>query len=134
MNLERALAVTQGTYFVATGVWPIVHLRSFEAVTGPKTCGWLVKTTGALIACVGASLLVAARARRVPRSARALAVLSAAALGASDAIYASRGRIAPTYLLDALAEAGLVLAWGGAAIARRRYARTTTPCAVSASS
>jgi hypothetical protein len=33
------------------GLWPLVHLSSFEAVLGPKTDRWLVKTVcGLLIA------------------------------------------------------------------------------------
>ena len=43
------LAWVQAGYFVVTGVWPIVHMRSFLAVTGPKTDLWLVKTIGVLV-------------------------------------------------------------------------------------
>jgi hypothetical protein len=34
------VALVQGVYFLLTGVWPIVHLPSFLAVTGPKTDLW----------------------------------------------------------------------------------------------
>lgn len=114
---QRALALAQGLYFGATGVWPILHMRSFLAVTGPKTDLWLVKTVGALIGVVGASLVVGARRGRVGPETRALAVGSAAALGAVDVIYVAVGRIPPVYLLDAVVEAGIVAAWavaGGA--------------------
>ena len=60
--LASGLCVTQGIFYVATGVWPIVHLRSFEAVTGPKLEGWLVKTVGALIAVVGGIAITVASA------------------------------------------------------------------------
>jgi hypothetical protein len=33
----RWLAGLQGAYFLVTGVWPLVHMPSFLAVTGPKT-------------------------------------------------------------------------------------------------
>jgi hypothetical protein len=46
----QRLAVAQGLVYVTSGLWPLVHLRSFEAITGPKTDRWLVKTIGALIA------------------------------------------------------------------------------------
>jgi hypothetical protein len=36
-----AVALIQGVYFVATGVWPLVSIRTFMAITGPKTIsGW----------------------------------------------------------------------------------------------
>jgi hypothetical protein len=105
------LARAQGTYFLLTGLWPIVHRRSFEAVTGPKRDFWLVRTVGALIAVVGASLLRAFGERRVSPEARWLAVGSAAALGAVDLWYGGRGRISRIYLLDAVVEAGLVASW-----------------------
>jgi hypothetical protein len=45
----RLVGITQGTYYAATGLWPILWMRSFEAVTGPKQDHWLVKTVGALV-------------------------------------------------------------------------------------
>ena len=40
-------------YFMLTGIWPVVHMPSFIAVTGPKTDLWLVRTVGLLIAGIG---------------------------------------------------------------------------------
>jgi hypothetical protein len=37
-----AVALVQGAFYVATGVWALVDLDSFMAVTGPKTDLWLV--------------------------------------------------------------------------------------------
>ena len=105
------LAGIQGSYFVVTGIWPIVHLRSFEAITGPKLEGWLVKTVGALIAVVGAVLVDAAARRRVDRSVTALAIGTAAALTTVDVVYAGKRRISPIYFADAVAELGLLAAW-----------------------
>ena len=105
----RGLARLQGLYFFATGVWPLVSMRSFEAVTGPKVDRWLVKTVGVLVAVIGASLMLAER--RPTASTTALAVGSAAGLGTIDVVYASRGRISRVYLLDAVLEALIVLAW-----------------------
>jgi hypothetical protein len=56
----QILAGGQAVYFVLTGVWPIVHVRSFMAVTGHKRDVWLVKTLGVLITVVGAVLAMAA--------------------------------------------------------------------------
>ena len=49
-GLMLTLAMIQGAYFLATGIWPLLHLASFMRVTGPKTDRWLVKTVGALVA------------------------------------------------------------------------------------
>ncbi|HYO58640.1 hypothetical protein [Archangium sp.] len=110
----RSLAVTQGVFYVVTGLWPIVHLRSFEAVTGPKPEGWLVKTVGALITVIGGTLLTAGLRRRVSPELMLLAAGSAAALAAVDLVYSPQ-RVSPVYLLDALAEGVLVTGWGVAA-------------------
>jgi len=109
--LTSALALGQGAFYAATGVWPILHLRSFEAVTGPKTDGWLVKTVGGLVGVVGGALLAAGRRGHVSRELRAVAVGSAAVLTAIDVVYVSKGRISPIYLLDAVAEAALIAGW-----------------------
>ncbi|HZH16742.1 MAG TPA: hypothetical protein VE057_20475 [Archangium sp.] len=112
--LASGLAVTQGIFYIATGLWPIVHLRSFEAVTGPKLEGWLVKTVGALIAVVGGTLLAAGLRRRVHPELISLAAGSAASLAVVDVVYSPQ-RISPVYLLDAVVEGALVTGWGVAA-------------------
>jgi hypothetical protein len=122
----RGVAFMQGTLFVATGLWPIVHMRSFESVTGPKRDRWLVTTMGGLIAVIGASLLEAARSRSVRSPSVALAVGSAAALALSDAIYVSRRVISRVYLADAAAETLLITLWM-AAIRHRRVEHAAQP-------
>jgi hypothetical protein len=113
--LLTGLCAAQGAYFVATGVWPLVSLRTFEVVTGPKTDGWLVKVVGVCVAVIGAVLLVASRRGPVSPEERPevpiLAVGSAAGLGTVELFYALKGRISPIYLLDAAVEAALVGGW-----------------------
>jgi len=112
---QKRLAIGQGAYFAAAGLWPVLHLRSFEAVTGPKADGWLVKTVGLMIANVGGALLFAGLRGRVSRELRGLAVGSAASLALIDLFYAgARKRISKVYLLDALVEGGLIAAWAAA--------------------
>ncbi len=116
-KLLRLTALCQGGYFLLTGVWPLVHIRSFEAVTGPKVDRWLVKTVGVLVAVVGAMLLYSTRREDLRRLARdvpeipLVAVGTGAALSAVDTIYVAKGRIAPVYLLDTLTEAILIAGW-----------------------
>lgn len=118
---DAYVAMAQGIFYVGTGVWPIVSLKTFMMVTGPKVDGWLVKTVGALITVVGASLYRAGKRNRVSQEIALLGAGSALALAAVDVYYVSRRRIAKVYLLDALAEGGILVAWGALArtLARR---------------
>jgi hypothetical protein len=106
----RALAVAQAIYYGATGIWPLLDIKSFERITGPKADRWLVKTVGALVTAIGASL---AQAREDPTRPETviLATGSAVALGTIDVVYVAKRRISPVYLLDALAQAVLLVAW-----------------------
>jgi len=109
--LAWVAAWVQGAYFLLTGAWPILHIPSFEAITGPKTDDWLVETVGVIVAAVGVTLLLAAYRGRLTPEIRVLAILSAIGLGAIDVVYVSNGTLRPVYLLDAAAEAVLVLLW-----------------------
>lgn len=110
-RIGRLTAVGQGTFWLAAGTWPLVHYRSFTAVTGPKRDDWLVKTIGGLIAVVGGTLLAAGLRARVTREIAALGAAAAASLAWADVRYVSRGRIASAYLLDAFAEAPFLAGW-----------------------
>jgi hypothetical protein len=107
------LAIIQAVYFLITGVWPIVHLRSFMAVTGPKVDYWLVKTVGVLVAVIALVMgMAAVRGEgRISVEIFTLAVAGAAALGAVDVIYVVKRVIPKIYLVDAVAEAILIAAW-----------------------
>lgn len=105
------LARLQALFYLATGVWPLVHIRSFEAVTGPKADRWLVKTVGALVATTGLALAVAGRRRRITPEIALVAAGNAAALATIDVVYVAQQRIRPIYLLDAVAEVALVAVW-----------------------
>jgi hypothetical protein len=111
MTALAIMAMVQGVYFALTGLWPLVHLRSFLAVTGPKTDLWLVHTVGVIVLCIGTALLVATARGEVNGTIIALAVTSALGLATIDVIYVVRRVIAPIYLVDAAAEVLLVTGW-----------------------
>ena len=100
-----------GGFYVVTGVWPLVSMRSFEAVSGPKTDRWLVKTVGVLITAIGGVLVLAGRRDRVTPEVALLGAAAAAGLASIDVVYVAKGRISPVYLLDAAAETALITAW-----------------------
>jgi hypothetical protein len=106
----RAALLAQGAYYVATGVAPFVSRRAFEAITGPKQEWWLVETVGVLVTAVGGGIAAAAARDRVTPELAAIAAGCAGGLAAIDVVYVARGRIAPTYLLDAAAQLALLRA------------------------
>jgi UDP-N-acetylmuramyl pentapeptide phosphotransferase/UDP-N-acetylglucosamine-1-phosphate transferase len=116
--MQRWPALAQGLYYAASGAWPLLSMRSFESVTGPKADKWLVRTVGGLVAVIGAVLSSAAARRRVHSEVVLLGVATAASLAAIDVVYATRGRISKIYLLDAFAEIALIGAWASV-LARR---------------
>jgi len=109
------MALMQGLFYFGTGVWPLISMRTFLMVTGPKTDLWLVKTVGILIAVIGAVLFYAGLAGDVTPPIFVLSVCSAACLTAVDVNYVSKGVIAKVYLLDAAVELLLIAGWLGAA-------------------
>ncbi len=110
MTLRRGTGVdplgATAAYYIVSGAWPLVHLRSFMAVTGPKREGWLVQTFGLFLAAFGAGLLPGRHAERATQE--RMAVLGALSLAAADAYFVARRRISPVYLADAAVEVGLV--------------------------
>jgi hypothetical protein len=122
LSLFTALLWAQGLYYLVTGIWPLVSIRTFLMVTGPKTDHlqspnptetdhWLVMTVGSLIVAVAVTLLYGAWRRGTARELAVLAIASAIALTAIDVIYVTRQVILPIYLADAAIEVVLVLAW-----------------------
>jgi hypothetical protein len=108
---EECLSLGQGVFYLATGIWPLLSMRSFEQVTGAKVDKWLVKTAGVLITAIGSALTLAGARRNVSAETRVLAVASAAGLTAIDLVYVAKRRIAPVYLLDAVVELALIGGW-----------------------
>lgn len=108
MISPRAVAAAHAAYYVCTGLWSILHRRSFEAVSGPKREYWLVRTVGALATAVGAALGAAVLTRR-RREGAVLAIGSGVAFVASD-LQAARAS-SRVYLGDALLHAVLLPAW-----------------------
>ncbi|MFI6485772.1 hypothetical protein ACIBH1_48265 [Nonomuraea sp. NPDC050663] len=99
---------------IVGGAWPLLHMRSFEAVLGPKTDRWLVRTVAGLLIGVGWSQVRAAQTPEGVRHARRIGLATASTLLAIDLVYVPLGRLRPTYLLDAAAEAAWIRAWRSA--------------------
>lgn len=106
-----SLSLAHSAYFLLTGLWPLVHMPSFLAVTGPKRDLWLVRTVGVLIVAIALPIGLSALRRAPSPEIFLLAVGSALALMLVDVVYVARKVISPIYLADAGAELILILLW-----------------------
>jgi hypothetical protein len=113
-DVLRRTATLQAAYFLVSGLWPIVSRPTFEAVTGPKTDYWLVRTVGGLACVIGTTLGVASYRNRVSSELAVLGIGSALAFGVVDVSYATTGRISRVYLIDAALECLIARGWASA--------------------
>jgi hypothetical protein len=112
MPLAAIVLITQGSYWLLTGAWPLVHLHSFLYLTGAKTDLWLVRVVGMLITVVGGVLLAAGLHENLTPEIMGLAVAASAALMVADLWFVADGSLAPMYLVDAKLQAITLVAWG----------------------
>jgi hypothetical protein len=92
----------QGIYYLATGLWPVIHIKSFMDVSGYKTDIWLVKMVGLLTVAIAVTILL--NYRKEKRITTQLGVLSALAYVIIDVYYSLAGVISKIYLADAAIE------------------------------
>jgi hypothetical protein len=120
LNRWRLVLSVQALYYGLTGMWPLLSIESFQAVTGPKTDHlvtgresdhWLVLTVGVLVTAIGLSLLVSLRQQRPSFETAVLALSAALGLMCIDVIYVSRGVLSPIYLADAAPEFFFMFTW-----------------------
>ena len=104
------LGQAHGAFNVVGGLWPLVSLRSFEAVFGPKADRWLEYTVAGLLLTNGCTQIYSARRGDTATSAR-LGIGTASTLLAIDLVFVPKGTIRWTYLIDAAMEIGLIALW-----------------------
>ena len=107
------LALVHGAYLLFSGGWPLVSLRTFAKVTGPKPEGWLTKGVGACLANMGLALTAAGARGKVSRELRLLGIGVGLSFAAMDFYYAGvRRRISPVFLLNGAAQLAFAALWG----------------------
>ncbi|MEX0720146.1 MAG: hypothetical protein WD059_05730 [Balneolaceae bacterium] len=110
INMVR-LSIVQGIFYMATGLWAILDMDSFMAVTGPKEDIWLVRTVGMLVFFVGGGLLAAGLRKQVTLPIIIIAAGAALGFTVVDITYVWLNVISPVYLLDAVAEILILALW-----------------------
>lgn len=108
---DSLAARAQGAFYVASGLWPLLHRRSFEAVFGSKQDYWLAATVALLLVGTGTVQIMAPPTTDGLASARRIGSATAVALASVDLVNVGRGRISRMYLLDAAAELGWLWVW-----------------------
>src|SRR4051794_9200214 len=120
MRFYRSVCGIQGGYFLATGIWPLISIQTFQAVTGQKTDHlvtgreadhWLVNTVGVLVIAIGLVLVFAAWRGVFSAEALILGVGSAFGLIGIDVVYYARGTISAVYLVDAALQLVFIMVW-----------------------
>ncbi len=108
--MDYLVALVQGIYLFATGIWPLLSMGTFLKITGPKADLWLVKTVGLLLAVTGAVLIVARVNAEVNTAVIVLAIGSAFSLTIIEFVYVAKRVISSVYLGDAIIEL-IFIAW-----------------------
>ncbi len=127
-SVSAYVLLIQGLYYVLTGIWPLVSIDTFQMVTGPKTDLWLVQTVGVLIGVIGLVMLAAIWRGWATAEVVLLATGSALALMGIDIVFVVWQVISRIYLLDAVGEGVLLVAWIAALVyeARTNWKRSAT--------
>jgi hypothetical protein len=103
----------QGGWYVVNGIWPLLSMRSFEAVSGPKPDAFQTRTAGVLFLAAGVALQPWSRNPYpadgpLANSARLLAVATAA--GTAAVVWAHARSVRWTLLAETAVEAAFAAA------------------------
>lgn len=112
MSLFNFTLKAQTIYYTITAVWPLVHMESFMAVSGPKTDVWLVRTVAILLLAISFCFITQLIVKGNEWPVVILAVSCCVGLIFIDCYYSLNGTISKIYLADAVAEFLLLLLWG----------------------
>ena len=105
------VALAHIAYWTFGALWPLINIKSFEAITGHKREDWLVRTVALMMLGVVVSLETMRERRRDDIAMRVLGATSAAALGGVALVGPLVGRISPVYLMDAAMDLALAIGW-----------------------
>jgi hypothetical protein len=114
MSIEKLIKYVlyfQGVYFLITALWPLINVESFMNVTGHKNDIWLVKTFGAIIACIALAIFFYLFMQEKGLSVIFLSIITSVTLILADVYYVLNGVISSVYLADAGINLLIVIGW-----------------------
>ena len=116
----RALVVIQGSYYMVTALWPLIHIESYMALVGPITDIWLAKTVATMVIAIAITMFYHLSLRTDHRPLVLLGMSSSLAFVYTDMYYTTKGTLSYIYLLDAAAEFLFLVVWSILAFKQRR--------------
>ncbi len=99
-RLSRYLILAHGGYLCIGGLWPLIHMDSFEAVTGPKVDEFLVRSIALILLLTAAVLFSQLHGKELELSAVIMGMGISLILGSIAIISAALGYIRAVYFLD----------------------------------
>jgi hypothetical protein len=111
MKLLRSTLQMQTVYYLITALWPLIDIKSFMVVTGPKTDTWLVKTVAVVLLAITCCFITQLITKANPLPTAILAIACCVGLTYIDCYYALNGTISKIYLLDAVLEIIFLVLW-----------------------
>lgn len=105
-EIARTVRRSQGLYYVATGLWPVVATHHYMTSVGQDSHPWAARILGVVVAGLGAALAADVLPERWSRR---LAIGTAVMLGAGAAVFVARGKGVPVNLTDGLVQAGFAI-------------------------
>ena len=109
-KLYKTALLFQGMYIFLTAVWPLVDIKSFMLITGPKTDIWLVKTVAVSLICISLLFLLSSRMGEELRVSFTAFVFSFG-FAYIDFYYTLNNTIKWVYALDGIVESLFGLLW-----------------------
>ncbi len=104
------ILIFQGLYYFITALWPLLHIDSFEVVTGKKRNHWLVYTVASLLLVSSLVYLYSGfKNASTPVETIILSVGNALALTCIDLVFVFKHKIRKIYLLDASLELLIII-------------------------
>jgi hypothetical protein len=111
MRSCRNILRLQTIYYLLTATWPLVHIKSFMVVTGPKIDTWLVKTVAVLILVIAICFIGQLLIKGLSLPVIVLAISCCIGLILIECYYVSTGVISRIYLVDAFLHVLFLVAW-----------------------
>jgi hypothetical protein len=112
--VTKSVLNVMAIYYIITGLWPMVHMRSFILITGPKVDLWLVRCLALMITSSGILFALPFLSDAPPsHEVQLLAMLNAFSLFVIDFYYPLKKRISKIYMVDGVLQViflGMLLA------------------------
>lgn len=109
MTIQNIFLI-QAFYYFFSSLWPLIHMQSFEKITGQKTDKWLVYTVALLLLC-SSMVFFYSSSRSESNNFNETLILSVSnciALITIDVAFVVKKIIRKIYLADAVLEIGLL--------------------------